>query len=101
MKAKIILERQTLDLTFQKSKMSVMPDNAKEKIVKEIAKNSLEKIIISLRKYREKDLIDARTYYQDSKGDWLPTRKGISISTEHYDDLKEGVLALEKELEDF
>ncbi|XOB41561.1 MAG: transcriptional coactivator p15/PC4 family protein [Candidatus Nealsonbacteria bacterium] len=78
-----------------------MPENNKEKVVGEIAKNSLEKVIISLREYRERQLVDIRTYYQNDKGEWLPTKKGISLNSENYPELKQGVLALEEAIKDF
>lgn len=78
-----------------------MADNDKEKIIKEIDKNSLERIVVSLRNYRDKNLIDIRTYFQNDEGKWKPTRKGISLDTGHYNDLKSGILLLGEEISKF
>jgi len=48
-----------------------MPTNSKEKIIKEIAKNDLEKVVLSLRIWRERILIDLRIQYKDKAGIWL------------------------------
>ena len=78
-----------------------MPENLKEKVVKEISKNSLEKVVISLREWREKVLIDIRVQYQDDQGKWGFTKKGISLDVSKFEELKQGVLALEKEIANF
>lgn len=79
-----------------------MAEKNKEQVIKEISKNSLEKIIVSLRNYRGRQLVDVRTYYlREGSNEWLPTKKGVSISTEKYPDLKEAVLLLEEAIRDF
>lgn len=78
-----------------------MSNNTKEKIIKEISKNSVEKVLISLKEYRDLNLIDIRTYYENQKGEWNPTRKGVSINADKYPELKAGILELEKAIQDF
>ena len=46
----------------------------------EIEKNSQEVIRVTLQQYQGTDVIDLRTYWQNDDGDWLPTKKGISLT---------------------
>lgn len=78
-----------------------MPDNSKEKIVKRISKGDTDQVFISLLTYRGQDRIDIRQFYKNSKGEFSPTKRGVSISADYFPELKEGVLALEKAIEDF
>ena len=78
-----------------------MSTNSKEKIIKEITKNDLEKAVLSLRVWRDQLLIDLRINYKNSEGEWLPTRKGVSLPAEKYQELREGILALEEKIVDF
>ena len=78
-----------------------MITNSKEKIIKEIAKNDLEKVVLSLRIWRDQILIDMRINYKSKEGEWLNTKKGVSLPVGDYKELKEGILALESEIENF
>ena len=48
----------------------------------EVTKNSQEVIRVSLQDYQGTDVIDVRTYWQNADGNWIPTKKGISLT--HY-----------------
>ncbi len=45
-----------------------------------VEKNSQEEIRVTIQDYQGTDLIDLRTYWQNDEGDWLPTKKGISLT---------------------
>lgn len=45
-----------------------------------VQKNSQEEIRVTIQDYQGTDLIDLRTYWQNDAGDWLPTKKGISLT---------------------
>jgi len=45
-----------------------------------VQKNSQEEIRVTIQDYQGTELIDLRTYWQNSEGKWLPTRKGISLT---------------------
>ncbi len=70
-----------------------------QKTVKAFSKNKFQEIRVSISEYQGKDLIDLRVWSQrqDSE-EFTPTTKGISIDVKLYPELKEAVLALEKEL---
>lgn len=63
--------------------------------MKEISKNTQEKIRIEKREYKGREFIDIRTYYLDGN-EWKPTQKGVTFRP---DQLKEIIEALEGEKE--
>lgn len=72
-----------------------------QKTVKVFQKNKFQEIKIGITEYQGNDLIDIRTWsLPQADGESTPTSKGVSINVKLYPELKEGVLALEKELKD-
>ena len=63
--------------------------------MKEISKNTQEKIRVEKREYKGREFIDIRTYYLDGN-EWKPTQKGVTFRP---DQLKEIIEALEGEKE--
>ena len=49
-------------------------------VVGKVQKNSQEEIRVTLQHYKGTDVIDLRTYWQNNEGEWIPTRKGISLT---------------------
>jgi hypothetical protein len=45
-----------------------------------VQKNSQEEIRVTIQNYQGTDVIDLRTYWQNAEGDWIPTKKGISLT---------------------
>ena len=72
-----------------------------QKVVKIFQKNKFQEIRIGITEYEGNDLIDIRTWTQrpDSE-EKTSTSKGVSINVKLYHELKEAILALEKELKD-
>jgi hypothetical protein len=63
--------------------------------MKEIDKNSMERIRIQRTEYKGKDLVDLRVFYQDRiTGEWKPSPKGITFKVELIDEI---ISALESE----
>jgi len=63
-------------------------------VIDEFSKNSggQEKYIISLNHFQGNDYMDIRLFYKpDDKEDFLPTRKGISLSVEHIGRLMDAI----------
>ncbi len=72
-----------------------------QKTVKVFQKNKFQEIRIGVTEYEGNDLIDIRTWTQRPDAEEkVPTSKGVSINVKLYPELKEAVLALEKELKD-
>ena len=56
----------------------------------EFPKNSFEKIIISESNWKDKIYIDIRVWYLDeSTGEYKPTKKGVSIQKDEFEDFLE------------
>lgn len=70
-----------------------------EKTVKTFQKNKFQEIRVGITHYEGNDLVDIRTWSQPKGSDEkIRTSKGISINVKLYPELKEAVLALEKDL---
>jgi len=58
-----------------------------EKLVKVIDKGAGGQIHVRLSRFRERDYLDIRNFYEAEGGEWRPTRKGIAIPVELYAEL--------------
>ena len=70
---------------------------SEDKTVEKIRKSGTEEVRVSIKKFRKKHYIDLRIYFLNDEGEWKPTKKGISLSTDFISDLKRAVEALETE----
>ncbi len=72
-----------------------------DKTVKTFAKNKFQEIRVGIKEFKGINLIDIRVWTKmQGVEDMVPTSKGVSLNVILYAELKEGVLALEKELKD-
>ncbi len=71
---------------------------AEDKVVSSFKRNPTEEVRATLKEFRGRRYLDLRIYYQDDQGEWKPTRKGVSLSTDFMPELKEAVVALEAAL---
>ena len=72
-----------------------------QKLIKVFQKNKFQEIRVGITEYEGNDLIDIRTWTQrQGVEEKTPTSKGVSINVKLYPELKEAILALEKELKD-
>ena len=72
-----------------------------QKTIKTFEKNKFQEIRVGISEYEGNDLIDIRTWtLPKGAEEKVPTSKGVSINVKLYPQLKEAVLALEKELKD-
>lgn len=60
--------------------------------MKEVQKNTQEKIRVEKREYKGREFVDVRTYYLDDSGEWKPSPKGVTFRP---DQLEEIIEALE------
>ena len=73
---------------------STVDEKPKLNIVDEFFKNSgeQEKYVISVNHFQGNDYIDIRLFFKpDDKDDFLPSRKGLSLSVEHLNKLRDGI----------
>jgi len=76
---------------------------SKSKTVSEFAKNPVELIRLTLTEFKGKRYIDFRLYYDASETetpDWRPSKKGLCLSVDLLDDLKEAIDKVEACVED-
>ena len=73
---------------------------AEDKVVAQFKRNPTEEERAGIKEFKGRRYIDVRIYYMDDKGEWKPTRKGISLATDFMPELKQAVLAIEKELQE-
>jgi len=62
-------------------------------VVYEFEKNPNEVVRLEFCKFKSADYINLRIFYQadDGTGNWIPTKKGITIHADFVADLKEAV----------
>jgi len=60
------------------------------KTIGEIQKNVFEKVVITLIEHQGKQRIDIRTYIVDQSdpNTWLPSKKGVNLSLDMWEDFK-------------
>lgn len=65
----------------------------------EFDKNSVEKVRVSLTVYKGHELVDIRVYYKNDAGEFLPTRKGLSLSVDLFPELLAGIKKAREKIE--
>ncbi len=69
------------------------------KILATIPRTATEQLQISINSYKDKRYLDLRIYYTTDDGaNWLPTKKGVTISPDNLVTLKDAVEAAMEEL---
>ena len=51
--------------------------------------NSIQRLLFSIQEYRGRKYFDIRTWYQSDSGEWKPTKKGVHLSFDKYDEFRE------------
>jgi hypothetical protein len=68
-------------------------------VISQITKNAREVVFLSLSEFKGRRLIDIRVHVPgEQEGDWVPTRKGVSLSVSLYPAFKQGLAQLEQAL---
>ena len=68
-------------------------------VISKITKNAREVVFLSLSEFKGRRLIDIRVHVPgDQEGDWVPTRKGVSLAVSLYPAFKQGLAQLERAL---
>lgn len=71
-------------------------NNTNNENIIEFEKNSREVIRLSLSEYKAKKLIDIRIWYLDKDDEYKPSKKGLSLSIDKFDELKNAILRMEQ-----
>jgi len=70
-------------------------------VISKVTKNAREVLFLSLSEFKGHRLIDLRVHVPgDQEGDWVPTRKGLSLAVGLYPDFKQALSQLEEALID-
>jgi hypothetical protein len=68
-------------------------------VISQVTKNAREVVFLSLSEFKGHRLIDIRVHVPgDQEGDWVPTRKGVSLAVGLYPAFKEALVELEAAL---
>ena len=59
--------------------MAEQIESTDEVLVRAIEKGLGSRIHVRLSRFRERDYLDIRNFYETDDGEWKPTRKGIAI----------------------
>ena len=68
-------------------------------VISKLTKNARETIFLSLSEFKGHRLIDIRVHVPgEQEGDWVPTRKGVSLAVGLYPAFKQALAELEEAL---
>jgi Transcriptional Coactivator p15 (PC4) len=68
-------------------------------VISQVTKNARETIFLALSEYKGHRLIDIRVHVPgDQEGDWVPTRKGVSLAVGLYPAFKQALGQMETAL---
>jgi len=67
--------------------MAESVNSSDEVLIQSIEKGPGTRIHVRLSRFRDRDYLDIRNFYETEDGEWKPTRKGIAIPVEFYDEL--------------
>jgi hypothetical protein len=68
-------------------------------VISKVTKNAREVVFLSLSEFKGHRLIDIRVHVPgDQEGDWVPTRKGLSLAVGLYPAFKQAMADLEAAL---
>ncbi len=70
-----------------------------EVLVQAIDKGLGNRIHVRISRFKDRDYLDIRNFYEDESGEWKPTRKGIAVPVEFYDDLMTALTAAKAEID--
>lgn len=68
--------------------------------IAEIEKNVKERIRVSIEEYHDHKFVDCRVYFENDKGEWCPTKKGIALNADCIDEVIQGLQKAGRKLED-
>jgi hypothetical protein len=74
--------------------------NGMTEVVGEMEKGWNEKILFSVSEFKGKKYADIRIYYEDDEGEWKPTKKGVTVNLENFQNFRERVEELERFLQE-
>lgn len=74
-----------------------MPDE--QKVLASFPRNAEETLQVSLATFKGRTYVDIRLYYTDADGQLKPTKKGVTVPPDLWDQFRQGVRLAEEELQ--
>jgi hypothetical protein len=74
-----------------------MPDD--RKVLHEFKRNADETMRVSLSTFKGRTYVDIRLFYTDANQELQPTKKGVTITPELWDEFRRGIAEAEEELQ--
>ena len=74
-----------------------MPDD--RKVLHEFKRNNDETLRVSLTTFKGKTYVDVRLFYTDANEELQPTKKGVTVTPDLWDEFRAGVEKAEQELQ--
>ncbi len=74
-----------------------MPDD--RKVLHTFKRNAEETLQVSLSTFKGRTYVAIRIFYEDGNGELAPTKKGVTVSPELWDEFRTGIAAAEEELQ--
>ena len=66
--------------------------SAEPNLIATVPRSATEQLQISINEYKGKSYLDMRIYYTTDDGlNWLPTKKGVTVSPENMELLKDAI----------
>jgi len=78
--------------------MAEQIESSDEVLVRAIDKGLGNRIHVRISRFKERDYLDIRNFYETDDGEWKPTRKGIAVPVEFYDELIDALAAAKEEI---
>lgn len=75
-----------------------MPED--RKVLHEFKRNAEDTLRVSLSNYKGRTYVDIRLFYQDANGELAPTKKGVTVTPELWDEFRAGIAAAEEALKE-
>ena len=75
-----------------------MPDD--RKILHHFKRNADETLQVSLSVFKGKTYVDIRLFYEDAEGELRPTKKGVTVTPELWDEFRAGIGRAEEMLQE-
>lgn len=67
-------------------------------ILTEYSKSKSQKIRISVESFHDHNYLDIRMYFEAEDGTWRPTKRGVKINMNMFEDLMKTLVLADKEL---
>jgi hypothetical protein len=75
-----------------------MPED--RKVLHEFKRNADDTLRISLSNFKGRTYVDIRLFYQDANGELAPTKNGVTVTPELWDEFRTGIAAAEEALQE-